>query len=73
MQDGEEIAVKRLSNTSGQGTREFMNEVKVISKVQHKNLVKLLGFFVSEEEKMLVYEYMANMSLDVYLFGKSNK
>ncbi|CAL5342499.1 unnamed protein product [Camellia sinensis] len=69
----QEVAIKKQSKTSLQGTGEFMNELKLITKLQHKKLVWLLGCCVEQEEKILIYEYMCNGSLDNLLFYPSKQ
>ncbi|KAF1876383.1 hypothetical protein Lal_00029731 [Lupinus albus] len=68
LNDGREIAVKKLSQTSNQGKKEFLNEARLLARVQHRNVVNLLGYCVHGIEKLLVYEYVPHESLDKLLF-----
>ncbi|XP_010432614.1 PREDICTED: putative cysteine-rich receptor-like protein kinase 39 [Camelina sativa] len=71
--NGQEIAVKRLTKGSGQGDIEFKNEVSLLTRLQHRNLVKLLGFCNEGDEEILVYEFVPNASLDHFIFDEEKR
>ncbi|EEC82192.1 hypothetical protein OsI_26331 [Oryza sativa Indica Group] len=71
--DGDEIAVKRLSKSSTQGVGELKNELALVAKLQHKNLVRLVGVCLEQEERLLVYEFVPNRSLDQILFDADKR
>ncbi|KAL8214979.1 hypothetical protein R6Q57_004428, partial [Mikania cordata] len=73
LHDEQEIAVKRLSKESGQGEIEFKNEVMLVAKLQHRNLVKFLGFSLEGTERLLIYEFMPNASLDHFIFDPTKR
>ncbi|XP_047332843.1 proline-rich receptor-like protein kinase PERK15 [Impatiens glandulifera] len=70
LSNGNEIAVKQLKTGSGQGEREFQAEVAIISSVHHRHLVSLVGYCISGEKRLLVYEFVPNKTLEFHLHGK---
>lgn len=70
LQDGKTVAVKQLKAGSGQGDREFRAEVEIISRVHHKHLVSLVGYCISEQQRLLIYEFLPNNTLEHHLHSK---
>lgn len=68
--NGRFVAVKQLKIGSGQGDREFRAEVEIISRVHHRHLVSLVGYCISEQQRLLIYEFVPNRTLDHHLHGK---
>ncbi|CAN6205633.1 unnamed protein product [Urochloa humidicola] len=71
--NGDEIAVKRLSQRSTQGVEELKNELALVAKLKHKNLVRLVGVCLEQQERLLVYEFVPNRSLDLILFDAEKR
>lgn len=69
LQDGREVAVKRLTSGGSQGEREFQAEVEIISRVHHRHLVSLVGYCIENEQRLLVYDYVPNNTLHYHLHG----
>ncbi|XP_040999745.1 proline-rich receptor-like protein kinase PERK4 [Juglans microcarpa x Juglans regia] len=67
--NGQEVAVKSLKSGSGQGEREFQAEVEIISRVHHRHLVSLVGYCIAGGQRMLVYEFVSNKTLEYHLYG----